>query len=167
MTSQPTVQAPVSPFDLQTLAQRAIALAMPSIESAMQESWVGESGFLYIVVMNPLLTPDKAAFEDAILCEHAVGDRTKWDADYGAFARAKARVSWHAGVDSHLVQTLQPWRLHKGDTTLWGSIVLDGLVVSVSGANAPYDEAFAGSVAMYLRALIKDERQKHQLLFLA
>lgn len=136
-------------------AEKAIGLAMPMIEAAMRLKEVGESGFLYIVVMNPLLTPDRCSFEEAILHEHAVGDREKWDADYGAFARAKARVAWNTGMDGHLVQELRPHMLRAGDTVLWGSVVVDGIVVAVSGANAWYDEAFAGTVAMCLRALAK------------
>lgn len=136
-------------------AEKAIGLVMPMIEAAMQITEVGESGFLYIVVMDPLLTPERASFEEAILYEHAVGDREKWDADYAAFARAKARVAWRTGMDGHLVQELRPHMLTARDTVLWGSVVVDGIVVSVSGANPWYDEAFAGTVAMSLRALAK------------
>lgn len=136
-------------------AERAITLAMPMIDAAMQLKEVGESGFLYIVVMDPLLTPANSSFEEAILHEHAVGDREKWDADYGAFARAKARVAWRTGLDGHMVQELKPHLLTARDTVLWGSVVVDGIVVSVSGANPWYDEAFAGTVAMCLRALAK------------
>jgi len=136
-------------------AEKAIGLALPMIEAAMKKKEVGESGFLYIVVMDPLRTPANASFEDAILYEHAIGDREKWDADYGAFARAKARVAWRAGLDGHLVQELRPHLLAARDTVLWGSVVVDGIVVAVSGAHPWYDEAFAGTVAMCLRALAK------------
>ncbi|HVL74915.1 MAG TPA: hypothetical protein VM406_02770, partial [Noviherbaspirillum sp.] len=111
-------------------AEKAIALAMPMIEQAMQRKEVGESGFLYIVVMDPLLTPANSSFEEAILHEHAVGDRDKWDADYGAFARAKARVAWRTGMDGHLVQELRPHMLTARDTVLWGSVVVAGIVVA-------------------------------------
>lgn len=136
-------------------AEQAIGLAMPMIEAAMQRKEVGESGFLYIVVMDPLRTPANTSFEEAILYEHTVGDREQWDADYGAFARAKARVAWRSGMDGHLVQELRPHMLCARDTVLWGSVVVDGIVVAVSGANPWYDEAFAGTVAMCLRALAK------------
>ncbi|HJV86031.1 MAG TPA: hypothetical protein VJ698_11205 [Noviherbaspirillum sp.] len=136
-------------------AEKAVGLSLPMIESAMTLKEVGESGFLYIVVMDPLRTPSCSSFEEAILYEHAIGDRSKWDADYAAFARAKARVAWRAGMDSHLVQELRPYLLVENDTVLWGSVVVDGIVVAVSGANPWYDEAFAGTVAMCLRALAK------------
>lgn len=138
-----------------TTAQAAVAMSLPLIHEAMKRKEVGESGFLFIVVMDPARPPGRSSFDDAILYEHAVGDRSAWDADYAAFARAKARVAWKTGRDSHAVQELQPWLLEQGDTVLWGTAVVDGIVVGVSGANAWYDEAFAGTVAMCLRAMAK------------
>jgi hypothetical protein len=129
-------------------AEKAVGLALPMIHEAMKLKEVGESGFLYIVVMDPLRGPADASFEEAILYEHSVGDRSKWDADYAGFARAKARVAWRTGMDSHLVQELRPYML-------WGSAIVDGITVAVSGANPWYDEAFAGTVAMCLRAVAK------------
>ncbi len=149
-------------------AEKAVAMSLPLIHEAMKHKEVGESGFLYIVVMDPLLGPSCSSFEEAILYEHAVGDRAKWDADYAAFAHAKARVAWRTGMDGHMVQELRPHLLTARDTVLWGSIVLDGIVVSCSGANPWYDEAFAGTVAMCLRALAKggivQERGRHLFL---
>ncbi len=149
-------------------AKKAVSLSLPMIHEAMKLKEVGESGFLYIVVMDPVLTPSSSTFEEAILYEHAVGDRSQWDADYAAFARAKASVAWRTGLDGHLVQELRPHLLTARDTVLWGSVVVDGIVVSASGANPWYDEAFAGTVAMCLRALAKagiaDERGRHLFL---
>jgi hypothetical protein len=136
-------------------AEAAVRMTLPLIDAAMQRKEVGESGFLYIVVMDPVKTPANAGFEESILYEHAVGDRAKWDADYAGFARAKARIAWRTGMDSHAVQALRPYLLVDEDTVLWGSVVLDGIVVGVSGANPWYDEAFAGTVAMCLRAMAK------------
>lgn len=136
-------------------AEAAVQMSLPLIIEAMKKREVGESGFLYIVIMNPALAPGCSSFEDAVLYEHAVGDRTQWDADYAAFALAKARVAWRTGFDGHTVQELRPYLLTAKDTVLWGSIVLDGMVVSASGANPWYDEAFAGTIAMCLRAIAK------------
>jgi hypothetical protein len=136
-------------------AEQAVKMSLPMITEAMKKREVGESGFLCIVIMDPALTPLYSSFEEAILYEYAVGDRADWDADYGAFARAKARIAWRTGMDSHAVQELCPYMLLAKDTVLWGSVVLDGIVVGVSGANAWYDEAFAGTVAMCLRAIAK------------
>lgn len=149
-------------------AEKAVAMSLPLIHEAMKHKEVGESGFLYLVVMDPLRGPADSSFEEAILYEHAVGDRERWDADYAAFARAKALVAWRTGMDGHMVQELRPHLLAARDTVLWGSVVVDGIVVGCSGANAWYDEAFAGTVAMCLRALAKagiaEERGRHLFL---
>jgi hypothetical protein len=137
-------------------AEKAVQFCLPMINAGMESRVAGESGFLYVVIMRPGATPDTCSFEEAVLHEQAVfGDRAKWDADYAAFARAKARVSWKTGLDGHMVQELKPHLLERGDTVLWGSIVLDGIVVAVSGADAWYDEMFANAIAMCLRAQAK------------
>jgi hypothetical protein len=149
-------------------AEKAVRMSLPMIEQAMKTGEVGESGFLYIVVMDPALTPLYCSFEEAILYEYAIGDKAGWDADYAAFARAKARIAWRTGMDSHAVQELHPHLLTVQDTVLWGSVALNGIVVGVSGAHPWYDEAFAGIIAMCLRALAKAdiERARSQQLFL-
>src|SRR3954452_21468703 len=91
-----------------TLAERAVDMARPLISEAMRNPAFGDSGFLHIVVMDPALTPANASFEEAILFEHSVGDRTRWDADYQAFARAKARLTWRSGRNGHVGHALQP-----------------------------------------------------------
>jgi hypothetical protein len=141
-------------------AAQALAMALPMIEPQMRDPEVCGSGFLYIVVMDPALSPAEASFDEAVLLEHAVGDRTKWDADYAAFARAKARASWQHGVDGHALQALHPHWLRKGDSMLWGAVVLDGIVVGVSGAHPHFDEAFATCIAGCLRAVAKQRWQK-------
>ena len=141
-------------------ARRAIAMTLPMIESAMLDREVCGSGFLYIVVMDPGLTPRDADFSDAVLVEHAVGDRTQWDADYAGFARAKAKLSWTHKMGSHEVQASRTHVLRRGDSVLWGSVWLDGIVVGVSGAHPWYDEAFAIAVAGNLRAIAKSRHAR-------
>ncbi len=138
-------------------AEQALALTLPMIEAAMADPQVSGCGFFYLVVMDPALTPADCPFEEAVLLEHAVGDRSRWDADYAGFARAKARLAWNQG-DTHALQSLQPHRLREGDSLLWGSAVLDGIVVAASGAYPWFDEAFATALAANLRAIAK---QRH------
>jgi hypothetical protein len=149
-------------------AERAVAMALPMIEAATGNRSAGDSGFFYLIVMKPGTSPATGAFEDAILYEHAVGERDRWDADYRAFALAKARVAWHTGMDSHLVQEQRPYLLQAGDTLLWGSVAMDGIVVAASGADPWYDEAFAGAVALLLKAQAKAAaaRARREALFL-
>lgn len=139
-------------------ARRAVGLVAPMIDAAREDRSVVGSGFLYLVVMNPGLTPAEARFEQAILYEQAFGDEERWDADYRRFAREKARLAWLNGMDAHQLQALAPHRLKRGDSLLWGSVCLDGIVVGASGAFPWYDEVFAGAVALALRAIAKEAR---------
>jgi hypothetical protein len=149
-------------------AARAVDMALPMIRAAIENRSAGESGFFYLVVMRPGSSPGSSSFEEAILYEHAVGDRDNWDADYRGFALAKARIAWRTGLDSHIVQEQRPHLLEAGDTVLWGSVAMDGIVVAASGADAWYDEAFAGAVALCLRAQAKAAifRERKKALFL-
>ncbi|OVZ59368.1 hypothetical protein CDO44_12210 [Pigmentiphaga sp. NML080357] len=159
LASSPTISAPSFYADRQAAAQ-AVRMALPLIEAAMQDKErVGESGFLYLVIMDPASSPARDQFEEAILYEYAVGDPQHWDADYAAFARGKAYLSWRTGLDSHLVQTAYPQLLQKNDSTLWGTACLDGYVVASSGAHPWYDEAFAMTVAACLKAIVKGRAQ--------
>lgn len=143
------------------LARQAVALAAPILEASTRNDLINQSGFLYIVVTDPARTPLHSSFEEAILHEQALGGRQEdWDADYAGFARAKARLSWQHGMDTHTLQTAQAHRLRPGDTTLWGSVCLDGIVVAVSGGEAEYDEAFSAMVAQLLRAMARVEARK-------
>lgn len=137
-------------------ARRAVEMSLPLIESAMQDPSVCGSGFLVIVIMDPARSPTSHRFEDAILHEHAIGDRARWDADYAAFARAKAQLAWQHQMDSHALQTMRPHLVRESETLLWGSVCLDGIVVGVSGAHAWWDESFAITVAGALRAIAKE-----------
>jgi hypothetical protein len=137
------------------LATEAVSMALPLLEAAMRHPEYGDSGFLHIVVMDPAATAAETAFEDAILYEHSIGDRSRWDADYAGFARAKARMSWRFQEDSAVIQKLRAHALREDDTLLWGSVALDGIVVGVSGAFPWFDEAYSGVVAMCVRALAK------------
>ena len=134
-------------------ARRAVALTMPMIDAAIRDRAICGAGFLHIVVMDPALTPDRSDFNTAVLYEHAVGDRQLWDADYAAYARSKARLSWQLQRDTHAVHALLPHALTDGESLLAGGVCLDGITVGVSGAEAAYDVAFATAIAANLRAL--------------
>lgn len=134
-------------------AIQAVEMLLPMFAAALHDETVGQSGCMHVVIMDPALTPAEVPFEEAILYEFSLPDPREWDADYRGFARAKARLSWLTGMDSHLIQARQPHRLRSGNTTLWGSVAFEGIVVGVSGANPWFDEAFAGCVAHCLKAI--------------
>lgn len=144
-------------FDRESAA-RAVRLAMPMIAAAMDSHEAGDSGFLHVVVMNPLAPPGETSFEDAILYEHSVGDADRWDADYAAYARGKARMCWRSGRDGHEVCDLEPHRMAAGELPLWGGVIVDGVAVGVSGCFPWFDEAFAGAIARIFIACAKEAR---------
>ncbi len=137
-------------------AQEALRLAAPLLEHAAADASVGQSGVLYVVVMDPTRPAGSCGFEQAVLAERGFGKpRADWDADYAGYARAKARLAWRTGRDSHAVRALSPHLLRRDDTPLWGSVAIDGIVVGLSGAEPEFDEALAGAVALCLRAVVK------------
>ena len=144
-----------SAFADRTAAELAVELTLPMINAGLQSKTLGDSGFLYIVIMDPALRPEHCSFDDAILLEHAVGDTAAWDADYGQYAREKARVAWVNQRNGHELRTTSPQLLRKSDTGVWGGIWLDGIAVGVSGAFPWFDEAIGTSVAANLRAVAK------------
>lgn len=153
---QPT---PFAAYWEREAAIEAVALARPMFNAALSNARVGESGFLHVVIMNPLARPGQCDFASAILHEESLGDSAQWDADYGAFARGKARLSWRTGLSSHEVLALKPHLLLAKDLSVWGSVCVDGIVVAVSGANPWYDEAFAATIAALFKAVVQGRRE--------
>lgn len=144
-----------------SVAKEAVELALPMIEPAVASHRVGASGFLYLVVMDPLKPSGSGVrFEDAVLYEHAVGDPAHWDADYAGFARAKAELSWQTGLSGSEVQQQVPYLLRPGDTLLEGGVADHGMVVAVSGSESWFDEALAHVVIDLCRALSRERRQR-------
>lgn len=139
------------------LAQEAVACARPLFDRAVQTRDFGESGAAHVVVMRPGTTAAQMPFEHAILYEESYGDVPRWDADYAAFARAKARLAWTAQRDTQQLRDAAPHLLAAGDTLLGGGVHIDGMTVAVSGMHPWFDEALAASVAWFLRALAKRE----------
>lgn len=140
------------------LARRAVELMRPSIELALSDPAVSGLGVLHLVVMSPRRTTRTTSsaddFEASILHEQSIGPRERWDVDYAAFARNKARLSWLHGEDSRQLVLMRPHLLDSSDAhQAWGSACLDGLVVAASGAQPIWDEAFAVGVAAVLRTL--------------
>ena len=141
-------------------ARKAIDLALPMIDKALTDEEVSGCGTLSVVVMDPAAHPRRFRFEEAVLLMQNLGKAQDDGDDYAGFARAKARLSWENGMDSSVVQATRPHVLRQGDTLLWGSVCLDGVVVAVAGANPWFDEAFATTIAANIRALAKQKQAR-------
>lgn len=143
---------PTSRFAGAATAAEAVARTLPFIEAALADPAVSGLGVLHLVLLDPAAEP-ATDFTQAVLHEQSVGDTRRWDADYAAFARDKARLSWRHRMDSRRLQWMEPHRLLGDDSLLWGGVCLDGLVVAASGAQPAWDEAFALAVAGTWRCL--------------
>ncbi len=149
-------QKPRACFADRAAAEQAVAMVSPMVLQGMHQRKTGDSGFLYIVVMDPASNSAIDDFASAILYEHAFGDTNKWDADYASFARGKAQISWRTGRNGHSVRVELPHLLREDDSGIWGSVCIDGIVVGVSGGFPWYDEAIAACVAHCFKAIVKE-----------
>lgn len=140
-----------SRFLTERMARAALEAVTPAIEAQLASPEVSGLGVLCLVVLDPSHPCQHEADEPRILCEHAIGDRDRWDVDYAAYARRKASLSWRHRMDSRRLLQL-PHLLRAGDEALWGSVWLDGLVVAASGAFPIWDECFCLMTAAQLRA---------------
>lgn len=136
-------------------ARLAVSLARPAIEAALRDGAISGQHVLHLVVLDPAAQPGACRFDEALLHEQTLGqqDRATWDADYAAYARDKAALSWRHRMDSRRLQLLEPHRLGPEDGLVWGGVCLDGIVVAASGAMPHWDEAFSLWVAGNVRAI--------------
>lgn len=107
---------------------------------------------LHIVVLDPTaLFSSGLTFEAVILLEHSFF-KEQWEEPFNEFARAKAKLSWRTGLDSHAVQQRCPHLYGSGDIKYGGSVVRDGLIVAASGVEWYFDQMFAEWVASACKA---------------
>ena len=121
------------------------AFVIPGIQLAMRNGHVNRK-HLHVVVLNPCV-PFAEGVDLPILFEHSIGKRSNWaewdGKSFDDFARAKATMSWRTGKSSREVVLTMPQMLISGDTSLWGSAVIDGVICGVSGVQPYFDEMFA------------------------
>lgn len=114
----------------------------PMLERLLADAAVSGEHAMHLVVMNPAADPH-TAFEDAILLEHSFGDAARWEADYAAYARAKARLAWREQMSLRTLFARHPERLRNDDIRVEGAVKEGRWVVGASGAQAWYDHAIA------------------------
>ncbi len=118
---------------------------LPGIQLAMENENVNRK-HLHVVVLRPGV-PYMKGEELPILFEYSVGNPADWEEwdnkTFDDFARAKAMISWRTGLPSREVVLTKPHLLISGDTLLWGSAVVGGVISAVSGVQPFFDEMFA------------------------
>src|SRR4051812_11281759 len=103
------------------VVQKAIELAMPTIEALIKSDLLHRNNF-YIGVadrMTPIYPPDGYGIEDAIVFESRINP-TLWKNDYQTIGRSKLEISHRTGLST---VGIDPAWLQHGDTRWGGSVV--------------------------------------------
>lgn len=136
-----------APFFLSAAQAREAfeAFVLPGIMNAMEHAHVNRR-HLHVVALKPD-TPFVEGAKLPVLFEYSIGDKSEWEhwdgRTFDDFARGKAALTWRTGLSSREVVLTKPQLLRKGDCALWGSAIIDGVIVGVSGVQPFFDEMFA------------------------
>ncbi len=136
------------------MAKQAIDLVLPSILAAIESGKLGNYSGFHVVIVNPLCQwSEHTDIQWSILYEYSHGDPEHWKYEFQKIARSKAEISWRTGLSTRVIQLTAPHLLIEGDTIYYGSVVIDGIVVAVSGFKQEIDELFAGMIALACKGL--------------
>lgn len=138
------------------IVNAALDALTPAYRAVLAEDGVSAEHALHVVVMDPLASPARDAFERAILVERSIGEPQRWQADYAWYARAKAKVAWREGTAGGTLVETSPARLRAGDLVVEGAVCRHGLTVAASGAQPWFDAAFAGMLLELVHARLRD-----------
>jgi len=87
-------------------------------------------------------------------------DPSKWEHDYGKFARAKARACQRTGMVGRTFLRDAPWLVKPSDTWYPGGVFENGLVVAASGPQDHFDEMISWMILAAIQGLCRDEMSK-------
>lgn len=137
---------PLLPFmDTDKVHDAFEAFVLPSIMSAIDGGHV-KRPHLHVVALMPGV-PYNANDPVPAFFEYQIGDPAEWEWPYEAYACGKARVTWRTGLSSRDVLMTKPHLMEAGDPRYWGSAIIDGVIVGVSGVQPHFDEMFARMTA--------------------
>lgn len=148
---------PLLPFlDADKARDAFEAFVLPGIQNAIKEEHVKRL-HLHVVAFNSLAmydpTVDYGEYQNLpILFDYSVGDPAAWEWDYNLYVQGKALITLRTGLSSRDVLMTKPQLLMPGDPLYWGSAIIDGVIVGVSGVEPHFDEMFARMTAAALCA---------------
>lgn len=122
-----------------------MAFVLPGIMSAIADAHV-KRPHLHVVALKPGV-PYCQTDKLPVLFEHQVGNSAEWEWPYDKYASGKARITWRTGLSSRDVLMTKPHLMERGDPRYWGSAIIDGVIVGVSGVEPHFDEMFARMTA--------------------
>lgn len=138
-----------------SLVRTAFRLVCPLIETVLASSATNRNFLVVVVTAMPTIhaVADTEDFEATTLLTAEIGDVSAVEARFRRMALSKAERSVRSG---RATADLPPHFLHRGDTTSWGSVILDDIVVACCGVQSFNDEMFA----MWIAAAIKSEAKR-------
>jgi hypothetical protein len=146
-----TRDRPPQRCDLHSLATRALDAVERAALPLLDDASVSGEHALHVVVLDP--HADRAQpFEQAVLVERSIGSPERWQADYGMYARAKARLAHRERCTTAELLAQRPVHLRPGDLVVEGAVSRNGWIVAASGAQPWYDAAFAGMTIELIHA---------------
>ena len=137
---------------LAAMVERSLDALAPLVAHLVADPAISAEAAMHVVVMDPRADPRTDSFETAILVERSFGDPTRWNADYGWYARAKAQVGYREQASLRTLLHDHPERLRDDDIRVEGAVCDGGWTVAASGAQAWYDHAIATAAIALLGA---------------
>ncbi len=137
---------PLLPFIAADKARDAFeAFVLPGIMSAIAGEHI-KRPHLHVVALKPGVKYNHTEHLP-VLFEHQVGNPAEWQWPYNEYACGKALITWRTGLSSRDVIMTKPQLMEPGDPRYWGSAIIDGVIVGVSGVEPHFDEMFARMTA--------------------
>lgn len=145
-----SVTRPIQPLiDAEKVGDAFNAFVLPGIFTAFQGKHVNKEA-LHVVALRPGV-PFHPDADLPVMFERSFNKGT-WKNPYDLFARGKARITWRTRRSSRDIVLNAPHLLMPGDPTFWGSVILDDIIVGVSGVESYFDEMFAMMTAAAIKA---------------
>lgn len=137
-----------------SLVEEALRLMQPAIQHTLDRNLMKRSDLAIVVTATTAIVPwkPKQHFSDRWHVLRKLGNPSQWESNFDEIALSKAEQSVRSRRDT---ATLPPHYHEVGDTTFWGSVVLDDIVVACSGVEPYFDEMFAMWVASAVKATAK------------
>jgi hypothetical protein len=138
------------------LVNEAIDLALSSISSIMKITrrnyQSAEKPQMHVTVIAPRIpgVPPGTIVE----VRRSFGDIDTWPKDFEKISISKSEITYFTGHPTAIAQTM-PQYLQEGDTLYFGSVIVNGIVVGVSGWEPEIDEMLAGIIAYWIQMLCK------------
>lgn len=136
------------------LIESAVAIVRPMIEAVLASDITNRPFVVAVVSGTPSINPTRPGddFEKQAFLVTEFGEVAAIDPRFRQMALSKAERSVRTG---RATAELMPHHFFEGDTTSWGSVVLDDIVVACCGVQSYHDEMFAMWIAAAIKAQAK------------